>query len=422
LRKTFGVLLALLFLVSLLRPAGTAERFSLRGYFKSFSVFIRPPAYRSGETDAREPDLGAVSSRLRLEWSYRFRDKLIFNFAYDLSPRIQDPRLFKGDLLFPGLNLPKYRLVDLRNLLYPGPGKTPESFGIYQNLDRFMLTVRLGGADIILGRQAVAWGSGRVINPTDVIAPFSFNELDKEERLGVDAVRIRVPLGPMDELDLGVVAGNKFSSGSNAFFIRGKTYLFKTDISGLVLSFQRHLLIGLELARAIGGAGSWLEAAYVATDASQESPKAGRDYFRASFGLDYNLSSKTYGFVEYHFNSAGASRPESYLGLFNTPAYQDGSVYLLGRHYLSLGATYQLSPLTPFTGLVIFNLNDGSVVVAPQLEYNIAENIYLAAGAYLGLGRKPEIILDVFNPPVRVFHSEFGAYPDMIFTSFRVYF
>jgi hypothetical protein len=405
------------------RAVWPADNFSLRGYFKNFSILIIPPAYTQGFSTLSEPDLGAVNNRLRLDLTLRPSDRIAFEAEYDLSPRIQDARLFRKDLFFPGLQQVDYRVADLRDYLYPPPGETPESFALYQNLDRFMLTIKTAAADIIVGRQVVAWGSARVVNPTDVLAPFAFNELDKEERLGVDALRIRVPLGAMDELDFGIVAGDDLKADNNAYFLRGRTYFSKTDLSGLALVFRKHLLVGLDLARAIGGAGFWFEAAYVIPNAFQEeNGELEQNYFRSSLGLDYNLSSKTYGFAEYHYNSAGGSRPEDYIRLFGTSAYRDGSVYLLGRHYLNIGATVQVSPLLPFTGLLILNLSDGSLMLSPSLEYNIAENIYLAGGAYLGLGKRPEIVAGMLDSTPRVLHSEFGAYPDMLFTSFRVYF
>ncbi len=405
------------------RAAWPADSFSSRGYFKNFSILIMPPAYSQGSSTLSEADLGAVNNRLRLGLTFRPSNRVAFDVEYDLSPRIQDARLFREDLFFPGLQPVDYRVADLRDYLYPPPGKTPESFALYQNLDRFMLTIKTAAADIIVGRQVVAWGSARVVNPTDVIAPFSFNELDKEERLGVDAVRVRVPLGAMDELDFGIVAGDELKTDKNAYFLRGRTYVGRTDISGLALAFREHLLVGLDLARAIGGAGFWLEMAYVIPNAfREENGESEKNYFRSSLGLDYNLSSRTYGFVEYHYNSAGGGRPEDYIGLFGTSAYRDGSVYLLGRHYLNIGSTIQVSPLLPFTGLLILNLSDGSLILSPSLEYNIAENIYLAGGAYFGLGKRPEIVQSMLNSQPRVLHSEFGAYPDMLFTSFRVYF
>ncbi len=421
LRAPGPALLAALFVLAL--QAGASDRLSFRGYVKNFSILLHPSASRLDGQAVNEPDLGAVNSRLRLEMDFRPTSRIYIDIAYDVSARIQDARLFGQGFFSPGLTFPEYRLTDFRDILYPGPGETPESFALYHNLDRFSLTLRMDKADIILGRQAVAWGSARVVNPTDIIAPFSFNELDKEERLGVDAVRVRIPLGTMDELDLGAVAGRRFAPGKNAFFIRGKTYQFKADISGLLLAFRNHLLLGLDVARSLGGAGIWAEAAWIIPDTFRESNgEKEKDYGRISLGLDYSFGGATYGFIEYHFNSAGSGRPGEYTRLLSTSAYRDGAVYLLARQYLNLGARFQVSPLVPFTGLVIFNLNDGSAVLSPQLEYNIAENIYLACGAYAGFGKMPEMIVPSNGSSTRLLRSEFGAYPDMLFTSFRVYF
>lgn len=406
-------------------PAGTGGKLTFGGYFKNFSTVLLPPALRLGDVRLDQPDLGAVSNRLRLELSLLPSSAVSFQIAYDLSPIIQDRRLWSGNLYYPGLESLEYRFADLRPRLYPEPGQVPASFGVMQNFDRCLLSVKLPAADILVGRQAIAWGSARVINPTDVLVPFAFNELDKEERRGVDALRVRIPLGTVEELDLGAVSGRSFDALKDAFYARGRIHRLNADISGLAMAFRGHLLIGLDLARSIGGAGSWLEAAYVVPDAFREEKRPGEEgYFRASAGLDYNFSAGLYGFAEYHFNSAGAAAAEDYLSFLDKAAYRDGAVYLLGRHYLSGGLTYQLSPLLPVTGLVIVNLTDPSFVIAPSLEYNIAENIYLAGGAYLGIGRAPEIgpgpPPDLLRPSI--LHSEFGAYPDLVYGSFRVYF
>jgi hypothetical protein len=405
--------------------AESGRTFGVGGYAKVFSIALLPPAYRLDGRLVGQPDLGAVVDRLRLKFSFLPASAVSFNIAYEVAPEIQDRRLWAGNLFFPGIEPLEYRFADFRSRLFPGPGQVPESFGVMQNLDRCVVAFKPPAADILLGRQAIAWGSGRVVNPTDVLAPFAFNELDKEERRGVDALRVRVPLGALEEIDVGAVAGDRFSPGKDAFFVRGKIHEFKTDITGLAMAFRGHLLVGLDLARSIGGAGSWLEAAYVVPDAFRKSRTPGeRNYFRASAGLDYNFSSKTYGFVEYHFNSAGAADPEAYLSLFTTTAYRDGAVYLLGRHYVNAGATYQISPLLPFTGLVIVNLTDGSFVLAPSVDYNIAQNIYLAGGAYWGVGQRPEISPGDESPaPVpSALQSEFGSYPAMVYASFRIYF
>jgi hypothetical protein len=229
----------------------------------------------------------------------------------------------------------------------------------------------------------------------------------------------------MDELDVGAVAGDRFKPGNDAFYVRGKGHAAKLDFAGLAMAFRGHLLLGLDLARSIGGAGSWLEAALVVPDAFRRERTPGeRSYIRVSAGLDYNFSGRTYGFIEYHFNSAGAGAPAAYLALFDKTAYRDGAVYLLGQHYLNVGTTVQISPLLPFTGLLIANLNDGSFVLAPSADYNVAENVYLALGAYLGIGRRPEAAPGSLPdaPVAGLLRSEFGTYPAMLYASFRLYF
>lgn len=423
-KRTGIFALAALFLglgsIQALAEAGTELKIS--GYGKSFSILFRPAGTAVGEEVLRDPDYGAVNNRVRLKLSFRPSEGMAFDLAYDFAPRIQDHKLFSGDPILSGFEPLEYRIDDLRSRLYPGPNEPVGSFALFHNLDRLSLTARAGPVDLILGRQAVAWGSARVINPTDVIAPFAFNELDQEERRGVDAFRVRLPLGMMDEMDVGVVAGRGFKGENSVFFIRGKTYQLQTDMSALAVGFRRHLLLGLDIARAVGGAGIWIEAAHVLTDFFREEKRPGeKDYTRLSVGLDYNFRFGLYSFLEYHFNSAGAEKAQDYLPLFQTSAYRDGSVYLMGRHYLNLGVTCQLHPLVPATGMLIWNLSDGSLILAPSAEYNIAENIYLSAGGFIGFGKHPR---QESNPAADalMLRSEFGAYPDMAYTSFRVYF
>jgi len=397
--------------------------FSISGYYKNFSILFMLPAYKAAETTINEPDMGAVNNRLRFKLNLNLSSQLSFYFAYDFSSRIQDPSLFREDVFTGGFQPLEYRFSDFCDRLYPKSRVSVSSFGLFQNLDRLVVTIKTPYADIFVGRQAIAWGSSRVINPTDIIAPFAFNELDKEERRGVDGLRVRFPLGMMDELDVGFVAGKNFNSDKNAFFLRAKIYKLKTDISVLLIAFRKHLLLGIDMARALGGAGFWLEAAYVIPDFfREEKTKNNKNYLRTSAGLDYNLNSKTYGFVEYHFNSAGSNQPSTYNTLFSSAAYRDGSVYLMGKHYLNLGSTYQLTGLVSLTGLLIANLSDQSLIFSPFLEYNIAENIYLSGGAYIGLGKKAELTSGLSTSKLPLFRSEFGSYPDMIFTSVRVYF
>jgi hypothetical protein len=406
-------------LVILCLPAAARSRLEFSGCFKSFSTLLLQPSFKIGTDSRREADMAAVNNRLRIQLQFNPASWLSLNAAYDISPRIQDSRLFHPGASSFGSEPPGYRLDDLPSRIYPRSDIIPESFGLYQNLDRFYLEFRLKFADISLGRQAIAWGSGHIVNPTDIIAPFSFNELDTEERPGVDAVRVRIPLGILDELDFGCVAGEQFSMGKSAIFLRGKTYFLKTDVSLLAMAFREHLLLGIDLSRSLAGAGLWLEMAVVSPNSFEHDPPEVKDYFRASLGVDFNFRGSLYTFIEYHYSSAGAAQAENSIERLASPAFREGAVYLLGRHYLGLGVRKPISGLVTATGFLLANLDDPSLTVSPQLEYNIAENIYIAAGAYLGLGQNPEILP---GDGSSLLHSEFGAYPDTVYASFRIYF
>jgi hypothetical protein len=396
---------------------------SFNGYVKSFFTLYSFTDKQSGWFDLDRAVLASVNNRLRFKVGVSPVANFRFDAAYEIVAVVRDRELSGLDV--PGLSPDSggYRVVDLRSRIIPKAGAGGGSFGLFHNLDRLSLTWRLPAADVTVGRQVVAWGSARIVNPTDVLIPFSFNELDKEERTGIDALRVRIPLGAMSELDAGWIPGSDFRLSRGAAFLRGRFPLGETDVSLLLMNFRRHLMIGLDLARSLGGAGLWLEASYVAPGAfgsgdGLEEP----DYVRLSAGADHQIGGKTYAFVEYHFNGAGEVRAREYSEALGTSAYRDGAVYLLGRHYLGGGVTYQLTPLVPLTSVLLWNLGDGSAMALFSGEYNIAENIYLQAGIHLGAGRGPEAAAGIPPGPDLGINSELGLYPDLVFASFRVYF
>jgi len=424
-KRCYCIVLAFFLLLAVSTAAVTAsERFIINGYYKNFSVAYDLPDYESPLALPEQPTVGAVNNRIRLNGRFRFTGWLAFGAAYDFAPCVQDRLLFDNDLFVPGINSNDYRAADLDERLYPAPNDTVGSFAVFQNLDRAFFTVTTPPFDLYIGRQAIAWGYAHVINPTDVIVPYNYSELDTEDRIGVDAIRLRAPIGFMAEIDAGYVFGDDFKFSQSAFFVRSKLRAARTDFSVLLIGFRENLLVGLDLTRDIGGAGFWAEGAYVFVNALDENDADGStDYFRGSVGFDYSFWGNAYGFVEYHFNGAGSNNSENYFDNLSTTAYTEGSVYLMGKHYLAPGASYQVTPLLTATCEVLVNLSDPSVFLVPNLEYNIAQDIYLTAGAYVGVGRRAELVSGPGFVSHRInFGSEFGSYPDTYYTSFRIYF
>ena len=318
----------------------------ISGYYKNFSTGLAPPA-------PDEPIIGAVNNRLRLNCAYIPTDALSFDLSYDLAPRIQDPSLFSDPPIAGAAGSLHYRVVDFDTAIYPDGNDPDSSFGLFHNLDRASIVYGADFGDITIGRQAIAWGSARVVNPTDVIAPYAYNQLDTEDRIGVDAIRVQIPIGVLGEFDTGYVFGENLAFEKSAFFLRSQLNALETDFSISLLGFRERLMAGFDIARGIGGAGFWLEAAYVyANTFDSENGEAG-NYLRASIGLDYSFGGVSYGFIEYHFSGAGAGEPGDYLDNLDRPAYTDGAVYLMGRHYFVPGLTFQITPLISLSGVVL---------------------------------------------------------------------
>ncbi len=408
-KKILAFFILLMITSTVLSEANGATKLNIGGYYKNFFTTLDSPM-------PNQPIMGAVVNRLRLNLSYTPTDTVSFAFAYDFTPRVQDPSLFSDSLIPVATNPYKYRLADFDATIYPDKNEQLGSVSIYHNLDRASVQFSTNFADISLGRDAIAWGSARAINPTDVVAPYSYTQLDTEDRIGVDAIRVRIPIGIMGEFDTGYIFGNAFNFEKSAFFLRSQLNAVETDFSILLVEFRRNLLLGLDIARSIGGAGFWLETAYVLVEPPAGNINESDNYLRTSLGLDYSFWGKTYGFIEYHFNGAGAKSPENFRTNLTRPAYTHGAVYLMGIHYLVSGLTYQMTPLITCSSQMFFNITEPSTLVGPQFGYNIAEDIYLSAGGFIGIGKRPE------NNETPQFRSEFGGYSTVFFSSFRVYF
>ncbi|MFW6137975.1 MAG: hypothetical protein ACOC7U_02260 [Spirochaetota bacterium] len=409
---------AVLLLILFPAVSASASGLSVHGSYKSYALGIYNPAFQKHL-------YGLNTSTMRVQFSLYPDSWIGFDAAYLLYIQNEPQSLPRQWASF-ATGSTDYRAVDISRLIYPSREQDLLNLGLYHDLDRWFASIYLPHADVYLGRQAVSWGSAKVVNPTDIFAPYSFSELDTEQKKGVDALRVRIPVGAMNEIDAGYVAGEDFSFKNSALFARTRLYVLQTDLSLLAVDFRESLLLGFDMARALGSAGSWAEGAYVLPDAFDSDPAEA--YFAFSAGLDYSFSGNLYGYAEYHFNSAGRHDPEGYVDIMQNPedypAYSEGNVYLLGRHYLTAGGSYNLMPIFPVHALAIVNLNDWSTIVSFSGEYNIAPDIYVVGGCYTGWGKKPELttVSGETAPAVSRYRSEFGAYPDMFYTAFKVYF
>ena len=369
------------------------------GYAKSFAVAraqLDNPALTSDETYQSQ-------NSLRLMWE-GFSERIVWQFHYELSPILVSESV-GGTVSTFNVVGDSYRVTDIDSTLLGDDNKNQ----IYQNLDRFNVQIQMAAGDLTIGRQAISFGSARIINPTDIFLPFDVRTFNTEYRTGVDAVRFQQPWGELGEIDLGVVLGDGADPETSAAFLQLRTNANGVDYHLAAMRFAEQHLFGFGVQSALGDMGFWFEAARVRGD---------EDYLRLSTGVDYAFSENTFGQVEYHYNGAGSDDPEAYLANFDTLPYQRGGVFLLGEHYLMPSFTVQLSPLWFLAAQAIVNLSDSSAFVSISAEYNIAENFYMDFGYYHFVG--DDLTLDGQGVPE--FGSEYGPNPKTLYTSIRYYF
>lgn len=381
----------------------TKNSYAINGSYKTY--------FSESQNPYDDSYKGLFTSNFRPKYTWSPNDNYTFYGAYVLSVDWQKKSQST-------LNRPKtkqrYRVVDLEEELYSSDTNQKSSQVLLnQNLDRFYVSYSKNSFNLNVGRAPVAFGSSKIINPIDVLTPVSYQTLDKEERVGIDIVRVNYSLGPLSLLDIGYVLGHKMDFSKSAVFTRLKTNIWATDVSFMLMNFQENLMAGLDFSRSIGNSTAWLESSYVVPEYFNKDEKNGsHNYLRATVGFDYKLSESIYSYIEYHYNGAGATNPEDYRFLGDDTAYKEGGVYLQGRHYIAPGMTYELSSLWKLTGQFLLNLNDHSIFNNLTLEYNISQDVFVDVGAYISAGKK-------YN---YVSKSEFGSYPNSFYTSFRLYF
>lgn len=341
----------------------------------------------------------------RLTAAFAATEALRFELSYELSAGTRDFTVAAGKRRYRADDLPFYA-YDARSGEF-----------IAQNLDRAMATYTASdsGLTVDIGRQQIAFGSGQMVNPTDVIAPKLLGALPSDVRAGVDGLRARQLIGEMSQLDAGIVAPSSGRLEDSAVFAAATLSLGTTELRPMVATFYQAAMLGLDAATTMGGAGLWWESAYVQPPKASPVPKDNpRGYLRSVLGAMYQLSPLSQASLEYHFNGAGKAEVADYRLLPSRFAYRQGGVTLLGRHYLGLTANLMITPLVTYSQQLVANLRDRSAFVRAGVDWELWPDNYLVFHLRHGLGpgrdsrRRPR--------------SEFGGGSALIYAALHSYY
>jgi len=374
------VIFAFLLCVALTAGAAMAQTtFEFRGYAKNLglrsSSILTNEAYVLDVSRLRTRGLLTVGERLHAE-AWLDTELLLGSF-------LKTPEFVLDQ------SLARSTFLDLDWTIADG-----SEYVLRQHLFRVFATLYVGQAQVTVGRQRIAWGTGFAWNPTDLLNPFNPGAIELNEKSGVDAVYLRIPLGTFSSVEAVVAPGRQQRTGSAA--LRAGTNWREYDVSVMGGLFREDWVLGGDFAGYVGNAGLRGEAAYTWR-------KEGRNYLRAVLNADYNIAGGYYVLVEAYFNGQGTRAKEEY----DLEALLSGETFNLAREYLAASVSKSITPLFNAALYSLVNLDDRSSLVGPSLFYSLGENLELSAGTYVFVGASD---------------TEFGAQKHIVFASLQYYF
>jgi len=235
--------------------------------------------------------------------------------------------------------------------------------------------------DLTVGRQAVSWGTTLFLTPADPFLPFSPSDPFRQFRGGVDAARLRLYPGPLSAVDLVVRVTDTPMGEEVTALGRGLTTWRNWELSAWAGTLYGDAAGAVGAA---GGIGPWAVRAEVVVREIR-----GRVIGRGTIGLDRNLrlgGRDLFVVLEYQRDGLAAAGPDGYLELLVKPEFLRGELQTLGRDEGVAQAAYQLHPLWSVSGLAMWNMTDGSVLVAPGVGYTAGDETTITGGVYFGFG------------------------------------
>lgn len=360
--------------------AAEETEISFKGYYKNLLMDSRTAF-------PQEEDFTLDLNRLRLELRGRPVEWLGFEVQYDHEA-------FLGSYLDTAQfrqikSTPPATYWDLEDS-YIDRGSLYARHRLY----RGFVDIATPAADIRLGRQRIAWGSGRFWNPTDLLNPFNPTQLEREERTGVDAVLIEKNLGALSGLSLVHAPQSSRTRASSA--LRYRTNLAGTDLALLAGKFSGDRVVGFEFSGRLSETGVYGEATHAHTD-------VGRDFIRAVLGFEHAFPNTLTVGAEIYYNGQGMTDRTRYdfTQLFS------GKTQNVARRYTGAHLKYEFTPLLRTENHFIANLDDGSIFFAPSMVYSLTADWEWVLGVQFFRGGSG---------------SEYGRFHDLAYTSLQWFF
>ncbi|MBI5210654.1 MAG: hypothetical protein HY927_11845 [Elusimicrobia bacterium] len=257
--------------------------------------------------------------------------------------------------------------------------------------------------DIELGRQPVSLGTSRFVGVLDVLAPFPPGDLDATYKPGIDALRLRAPLGDEGEAELIAAAADPWREGAVIARLRRK--LGSVDGELVAGKFRRRVFGGLGWEGDLGPLAVWGEAAAFERRLEKESVRSGsRSAALAGVvGADWRVRKNTTLGAGYYRSDFGARRARDLASVALDAPFQEGWAFLGAREYALVTFHAEPHALVRLDVSQLTSLVDGSNLWQPRVTVSAHDNADVSLYAWLAAGKRPDGMIP---------RSEFGSRAD----------
>ncbi len=247
-------------------------------------------------------------------------------------------------------------------------------------------------ASIAVGRQRIAWGTGRFWNPTDLFNPIDPLQLEQDEKRGIDAVSFDWFFDDFSFLNL-VYAPQKSQENLKAG-LRLKTSLEDWDLSFIGGRFEGDKVIGGDFSTTLFEGGIRGEMTYTHTSTDNN------DFFRFVLSYDYTFENSLYFLFEYFYNGGN-------LPVFDLTSFLQDGIVTVQKNFLGLNLGYDITPLVRAEALLIWDVDGKSIFIWPKLIWSVAQNLDATLSGQIYHGNED---------------SEFGSFSNLYHAQLQYFF
>ncbi len=283
-------------------------------------------------------------------------------------------------------------------------------------LYRGFLFFESDAVEVVLGRQRIAWGVGRLWNPIDRFNAIPPLAIEGDQSPGVDALQLRWLVGELTSVE-AIYAPERDHEDSD-YALRLYGVAFDVDYSLVAGVFDAAPTFGLDLAGNLGEAAARMEVVYAnpsrnvwpVGDAGQGELD---DFWQVVASIDhvFDVGSGLYALAEYFYNGNGlgfgSGRAGALLPFFEStnrcpaagltaPCVRSASSDRLGgsrvvtrsEHLSGVQLGYDVTPEIRAELLALQDWDGRSVSFFPTLRYAPVDWLELTLGAQAFAGRR----------------------------------